>query len=55
MYSLFVQKFNKLDFQHKYRVSSIAHNSGIVGYQRNFGIDPGLIGGHLHKKCVLNV
>ena len=32
----------KLDLQHKYRVSSIEHNSGIVGYRRNFGIDPAL-------------
>ena len=39
-----IQQFMyKLDLQHKYRVSSIEHNSGIVGYRRNFGIDPALI------------
>ena len=38
-----IQQFMyKLDLQHKYRVSSIEHNSGIVGYRRNFGIDPAL-------------
>ena len=35
----------KLDLQHKYRVSSIEHNSGIVGYRRNFVIDPALYRG----------
>ena len=29
-----------LDLQCTYRVSSIGHNSGIVRYQRNAGIDP---------------
>ena len=43
MYVLFqlIQQFMyKLDLQHKYRVSSIEHNSRIVGYRINFGIDP---------------
>ena len=39
-----IQQFMyKLDLQYKYRVSSIEHNSGIVGYQRNFGIESALI------------
>ena len=41
-----IQFMYKLDWQHKYRVSSIEHNSGIVdvavGYRRNVGIDPAL-------------
>ena len=32
----------KLDSQHKYRVSSIGCNSGIVGYRRDYGIDRAL-------------
>ena len=51
MYVLFIrtkvqliqQFMYKLDLQHKYRVSSIEHNSGIVGYRINFGIDPALV------------
>ena len=39
-----IQQFMyKLDLQHKYRVSSIEHNSGIVGYRRSFGIDRTLV------------
>ena len=30
----------KLDLQREHRVSSVEHNSGIVRYRRNYGIDP---------------
>ena len=41
-FKLMQQFMYNLDLQHKYRVSSIEHNSGIVGYRRNVCIDPAL-------------